>query len=371
MEAMGKLTGGIAHDYNNMLGVVLGYAEILESMSENNPELLKHINEITHAGERGVKLTKKLLSFSRLKSSVLHLISLNDILIDEQDMLEKTLTARIKLSYNLTDESCLVKIDSSDFEDAIVNICINAMHAIEGNGDLDFQTRVETLNQKDASILQIESGDYVLLSISDTGKGMDAATKEQIFEPFFSTKGELGTGLGLSQVYGFVNRCAGAITVYSEEGLGTNLTLYFPRFVDDKADKPSKNEQKNTPRDFNGTESILVVDDEISLITLTSNILGHYGYKVFCAESGKQALAILENENIDLVFSDVIMPEMDGFQLAKIIQEKYPDIKIQLASGFSDMRHEQIGDTTLHKSLLNKPYNSKSLLVKIRDLLDS
>ena len=161
MEAMGKLTGGIAHDYNNMLGVVLGYAELLQSMLGDKPELIKYVNEIMHAGERGAKLTKKLLSFSRQSISDLTVLNLNDVLKNLQDMLEKTLTARINLVFDLVDERCMVNIDNFEFEEAIVNMSINAMHAIDGNGSLTFQTRSEKLYEKDAKVLQLEAGDYI------------------------------------------------------------------------------------------------------------------------------------------------------------------------------------------------------------------
>ena len=354
-----------------MLGVVLGYAELLESMLGDEPELKKYVNEIMRAGERGANLTKKLLSFSRQRTSDLNVLSLNDILKNQRDMLEKTLTARIKLVFDLTDEICMVNIDNSEFEDAIINMSINAMYAIEGNGSLTFKTRIETLSQNDAEVLQVEATDYIVLSISDTGKGIDATVKEKIFEPFFTTKGELGTGLGLSQVYGFVRSCCGAIKVFSKVGTGTRLILYFPRYIENKTSINSLDEDTSLVNNLSGTEKILVVDDEFALRTLTSKILEQSGYKVICVESGKQALELLEKEPFDLIFSDVIMPEMDGFQLAEKVKVKYPSIKIQLTSGFSDGRQEGIKDQTLHKNLLNKPFETKSLLKKIRDLLDA
>lgn len=374
MQALGKLTGGIAHDYNNMLGVVLGYAELLESMLGDRPELIEFTNEITHSAERGVKLTNKLLSFSRQKSSDAEVLNLNDALQDERDMLEKTLTVRIKLNFDLVDNIWPVNIDSAELEDAVVNMCINSMHAIDEQGELTIQTRNEKLSATDAKALHVKSGDYVLLSITDTGHGMDEETKENIFEPFYSTKGDSGTGLGLSQVYGFVERSHGAIKVYSECGLGSRLTLYFPRYIEPEINGAENDftvdEKINSDTDLTGTETILIVDDEAGLRKITSKILKQHGYNVFSAESGRQALGILEKENIDVLFSDVIMPEMDGYQLAEIVRKKYPLIKIQLASGFSDERHNTADDDTLHKNLLNKPYHSQALLKKIRELLN-
>ena len=287
-------------------------------------------------------------------------------------MLEKTLTARIKLDFKLMEEDCIVELNQSELEDAIINLCINAMHAIDGNGELLLQTKKEFIDVVEASILQVEAGGYICLSIKDSGRGMDAETKEKIFEPFFTTKGDMGTGLGLSQVYGFVERGHGAIKVDSEEGVGTCLTLYFPSYEKEKVQE--KNEisldDNNKKNSFNGSETILVVDDEAGLKIMTSEILRNAGYNVFNAENGQAALDLIEKEKIDLLFSDVIMPEMDGFELAAIVQKKYPQIKIQLASGFDDERNSIMDDDTLHDNLLPKPYNSENLLRTIRALLD-
>ena len=283
-------------------------------------------------------------------------------------MLEKTLTARIQLMFNLADDLWPIWVDGGDLEDAIINISINAMHAIESNGQLTVRTYNEQVSAPDAELLDLDAGDYVVLSITDTGCGMDETTKEKIFDPFYSTKGEQGTGLGLSQVYGFVERSGGTIKVYSELGKGTRFVLYFPRYQE--SDRDEQSEQYQHVTDIRGNESILVVDDEPALLDLNCEALSQQNYNVFCAESAKQALDILEHESIDLLLSDVIMPEMDGYQLASIVQEKYPAIKIQLVSGFSDDRHLNRVDDSLHQTLLRKPLNSKKLLQRIRMLLD-
>jgi len=369
MDAVGKLTGGVAHDFNNILGVVLGYAGLLKNISSAEPDVSKYAEQIYHAGERGSKLTKKLLSFSRQKDSNDENHNLNTLLHNNHLLLEKTLTARIKLIFDLADDLWDVCIDDNDLEDAILNISINSMHAIDGNGTLTFQTRNEVVNQMDAKLLEMKEGDYVSLSISDSGSGMDKLTKDKIFDPFFSTKGEFGTGLGLSQVYGFVDRCRGAIKVYSELNHGTRIILYFPRAKSSQFEKPLAH--TNNINDVKGNETILVVDDEPALLDLTALILSQQGYQIFKAESAQQALEILKVETIDLLLSDVIMPDMDGYKLSTIVHEKYPHIKIQLASGFSDDRHLNMGhDTdTLHKDLLNKPFNSQTLFKRVRELL--
>ncbi|MES0326553.1 MAG: bacteriohemerythrin [Gammaproteobacteria bacterium] len=368
MDALGKLTGGIAHDYNNMLGVILGYSDVLEDALSEQPKLAKYAYEIHRAGERGVKLTKKLLAFSRQKISEADVLNLNMLLQNQQHMLEKTLTARIQLTFNLADDLWPIWVDSGDLEDAIINMSINAMHAMEGNGRLIIQTHNEQINALGTRLLGLNEGDYVTLSITDTGCGMDESTKEKIFDPFYSTKGEHGTGLGLSQVYGFVERSGGIIKVYSELDQGTRFTLYFPRYQESGRDEQLEQCQHVT--DIRGNESILVVDDEPALLDLNCEVLSQQNYNVFCAESAKQALDILEHESIDLLLSDVIMPEMDGYQLASIVREKYPAIKIQMVSGFSDDRHLKMVDDSLHENSLQKPLNSKILLQRIRTLLD-
>jgi len=221
----------------------------------------------------------------------------------------------------------------------------------------------------DAKRLGLEPGDYVLLTIADTGVGMDESTKEKIFEPFFTTKAEEGTGLGLSQVYGFIKRSLGTIKVTSELGLGTSLELYFPRHIECGIEEQSPKKQGNS--DFKGTETILIVDDEHTLLELTREVLIQQGYKVICAQNGKKALEILAAEPVNLLLTDVIMPEMDGYQLAKITQEKYPQVKIQLASGFGDNHHQKLVDPALRENMLNKPFSSITLLKKVRMLLDA
>lgn len=368
MDALGKLTGGIAHDYNNMLGIVLGYTELLETMVKDKPEILRYVQAVRHAGERGARLTAKLLSFSRPNTSNAKMLNINTVLLEERNMLEKTLTARIKLELQLSDALWPVCLNSSDLEDAIINLSINALHAMGGSGQLKITTNNMHLNQADAKLIQVKAGDYVLVSFSDTGCGMDKDIKEKIFEPFFSTKGDGGTGLGLSQVYGFVESNNGAIKVYSELGQGSRFILYFPRHRDHVArDEPAK---RNAQEVTIGNERILVVDDEPGLLDLTCEILNQKGYRTFSADNARQALAILEAEPIDLLLTDVIMPETSGYELAAIVAKKYPQIKIQMASGFNDDRHVNLVDKRLKLNLLYKPYSSQALFERIRELLD-
>ena len=368
MDALGQLTGGVAHDYNNMLGVVLGYASLLERALSDQPKLVKYAQTIHHAGKRSAKLTRKLLAFSRQKVSDAELLNINTLLHEQQHMLEKTLTARVKLLLDLAENLWPVWIDAGDLEDAILNLSINAMHAMEAGGQVTIQTSNEQVNKIDDHTLQLDEGDYVTISIIDTGCGMNEETKAKIFEPFFSTKGDKGTGLGLSQVYRFVEGSGGTVKVYSEPGQGTRFVLYFPRHRD--SGKDNKPGDDNDTADFSGNETILIVDDEPALLTLTSERLGQHGYNTLCAENGEQALSILEHESVDLLLTDVIMPDMDGYKLAANVQDKYPAVKIQLVSGFEGEYYVDMSDEILYQNLLRKPYESQTLMQSIRQLLD-
>lgn len=368
MDALGKLTGGIAHDYNNMLGVILGYSEILESSLSEQPDLAKFASQIYYAGTRGAELTRKLLSFSKGDTSSEDIVNINESLGQQQLILEKTLTARIKLHLELENSLWPVLIDGNDLDDAILNMSINAMHAINNNGVLTIKTYNVNVTEPIEASSTIEIGDYVALSITDSGSGMSSETLQNVFDPFFSTKGKDGTGLGLSQVYGFIERSHGAVNISSELGEGTQILLYFPRHIE-------LGEESDVTEVINdivvlGTETILLVDDEPALLSLNREVLLQQGYKVLTAESAPDALNLLKSNSIDLVISDVIMPEQDGYQLAKLIQKGYPDVKIQLVSGFSDQRHLNMDSDELYKNLLHKPLNSYDLLKRIRMLLD-
>lgn len=369
MDALGKLTGGIAHDYNNMLGVILGYAELIkDELADHNPRLLKFVNEIHHAGSRGAKLTRKLLSFSRNKAAEESAVNINSVLNDNRHMLEKTLTVRIALEFDMENDLWPVFIDENDLEDAILNMCINAMHAMPDGGKISLSTSNRHLNEREAVELKLQgSGDYVCLKICDTGCGISEDIISKIFDPFFSTKEEKGNGLGLSQVYGFMTRSSGNVNVESELNRGTCFELYFPRYIEQQSAMSEKNMQYKLRK---GTETILVVDDEPSLSELLDAMLTAQGYTVIPANSGDAALLVLENQSVDLVISDVLMPGMDGYQLAQKIRKKYPGMKIQLVSGFSDDLHKKNKDKELHKNLLHKPFDRQQLLFRVREMLD-
>lgn len=366
MDALGQLTGGIAHDYNNMLGVILGYAELLAAQLQEQPKLLKYVQQINHAGERGANLTRKLLSFSRLQPEQLESVNINQLINDSRDMLAKTLTSKINLSFKLFEKLRMVNLDPSAFEDMLLNLSINALHAMAEGGSLTFTTSNITLSEMDAKRISLKAGDYVNLTIEDTGCGMSAEIKSRIFEPFFSTKNVQGTGLGLPQVYGFIHSCGGTIDVYSEEGLGTRFVIYFPSEIN-KAATSSSN--KLAEKVLGGTETILVVDDESALCEFAQLILQEKGYKVLIATSGKQALELLEVNAVDVLLTDIIMPKMTGYELATKAYQLYPNLLILFASGFQDEQSLQKGKE-FKEPIISKPYNTDILLTRVRQFID-
>ena len=372
MEALGKLTGGIAHDFNNMLGIILGYADLLKRKSLDDKQLASYVEHISHAGERGAKLTKKLMSFTRKQNIEAEEINLNNLLRQQQDMLEKTLTVRIKLTLNLREDLWNIWLDSSDLEDAIINMSINAMHAMSGSHpapELIIKTDNSVITEDLTKETGLVPGEYVKLCLVDNGCGMTEETSKQIFDPFFSTKGNKGTGLGLSQVFGFLQRSGGGIIVNSSLEHGTHFTLYFPRFIGESNN--NLDDSMDELQNLKGSETILIVDDELALRDLAVQHLEGEGYRTLIADSGQSAIDMLNAEEVDLVLTDVIMPEMDGYQLFAKIKKSHPTVKVQLVSGFADEKNRGFADDDLQLNLIHKPYNRTVLLQRVRALLDS
>ncbi|MCW8935331.1 MAG: response regulator [Gammaproteobacteria bacterium] len=371
LDALGKLTGGIAHDFNNILGIILGYSDLLmENISSDDTQLQKYTQQISSAGERGRKITQKLLSFSRKRSSKQEVININQLLKDQQHVLEKALTISIDILLNLDANIWKIIVDKSELEDAILNMCINSMYAMPSGGTLKLQTNNESVSSEKAKQLNIKPGEYVKLTVDDNGAGMELDVVDKIFEPLFSTKGEQGTGLGMSQVYSFVKRSSGAISVHSEPGIGTQIRLYFPRNTSSEKDTDMSNGQSIT-QDYTGTETILLVDDEKPILELNAKLLEGQGYNVFQALNAEQALKIIPLEKPDLMLIDIVLPGMDGYELAAIVCDKYPDIKLQILTGYNDANTDTTSNAELYHDALKKPIQSIDLLRHIRGLLDS
>jgi len=365
LDALGQLSGGIAHDFNNMLNIMLGYTELIKQKDFDDSTLEKYIEQIEQAGARCTNLTRKLLGFSKSLPEPPSQCDINQALLQSQHILEKSLTARINIKFDLQNNIWPVLINTGEFQDSLINLGINSMHAMPDGGTLTLITANVPLESKDATQLGLPAGDHVKFSIIDTGCGMDEDTQSHIFDPFFTTKGEKGSGLGLSQVYGFVKRAGGIIKVDSDIKFGSRFDLYFPRLIHNVKSTTS-NANNSTYQTLNGHETVLVVDDELALRELSTEILVRHGYKVVCASNGEDALNILKSNNIDLVLSDIIMPGISGYQLHDKITKEYPDIKIQLVSGYNKNKSTKGGNI----DFLLKPFIAKDLLLKIRELLD-
>jgi PAS domain S-box-containing protein len=376
MESVGQLTGGIAHDFNNILGVIQGNLEILQR-SVSDDVALKRIEKALKGVGRGSDITKQLLAFSRKDDSSAILLSINNVIADIKGLITRSSTAAIKVETHFAIDLWPVTVDPGDLEDAILNLSLNARDAMPDGGALYIDTSNRIISKN--FVLhnpEAEVGEYVLISISDTGTGMPKEVREKMFEPFFTTKeSDKGTGLGLSMVYGFVNRSGGHIQVFSDVGYGTTINLYLPRSFEKPVIKTLPSNTDTVIPD--GEETILIVDDEVGLVDVSRNYLEELGYKTLVAYDGNQAQDVLsKNPNIDLLFSDVIMPNgMDGYQLALSAKKQYPHIKVLLTSGFTKEREKYINpenqdDVYLTSNLLNKPYNQIELATRIRQTLD-
>ncbi len=383
MEAVGQLTGGVAHDFNNILSIIMGNLELIEDELEEDPETLELAKSALRGAARGAEITRKLLRFSSNRVSGSKLISVNDFLFGIEDLLAKLLTASIHLENKLATNVWPVDIDPGDLEDAIVNLSLNARDAMPDGGSLTIETANRTLDENYLESSPTgKTGDWVMISISDTGCGMSEEVKDKVFEPFFTTKHEgQGTGLGLSMVYGFVQRSGGHIDIYSKSDVGTTINIYLPRAktskikdYQEKSDTLSFSENGVLPH---GDETLLVVDDELELASVVVATLQQLGYNTMVASSGLAAMELLaEHPEIDLIFSDVIMPgELDGYQLALQAKSTYPDLKFLMTSGFTkqtEATFKEGNEFTSHlvSNLLRKPYNRAELAQAVRIALD-
>ena len=370
LQALGRLTGGIAHDFNNILGIIIGYAELLQANLKDNEQLENYINQVLHAGDRGEKITHKLLSFSRQKTFEPSVFNVNEVLEQQLGMLQKTLTPGIQINLKLESDLGSIRVDRDDLENAILNISINAMHAMHNVGRFDIRTWNLQVPNGGPAGSDLEPGQYVCVSLTDNGCGMDEETLNHIFEPFFSTKGEAGTGLGMSQVFGFMQRSDGHINVESRPQQGSTITLYFPMqdAEPEQIEKPSSSSAFKDTEALNN-EAILVVDDEEPLRALMDEVLSEHGYRVFTAENADRALEILQQQHIDIMLTDVIMPGMNGYQLAMEVQRLYPQVKIQVISGYGENHFEGTVHQELHQNRLIKPVYASELLKRIRSLV--
>lgn len=376
MKAVGQLTGGIAHDFNNLLTIIYGNTRLLEALlSKPNPpaqECQGKVEVIQKAAKRGAELVSRLMLFSRQRELEPQIVNINRLIAEIEQLLRRTLGTFVEIELRLNEPMSNISVDPGQLEHAVINMAVNARDAMMDGGVLTITTQEIALGAERAEELRLKEGDYICLSIADTGLGMTEEVRSHIFEPFFTTK-EVGkgTGLGLSMVYDFTNQSGGAITVESERNKGTTFRLFFPVSRQVAAMKP-ENQNLRTQKIEGGHETVLVVDDEEDIRFLARAILEERGYHVIEAASGQEALDIAKTEKnkIDILFSDVTMPgEMNGLQAAARIQVLRPDIKLVFATGYLA---DSIPDMELVRRypLINKPYQPENLLQTIRKTLD-
>jgi CheY-like chemotaxis protein len=368
LEAIGKLTGGVAHDFNNMLTVITGTTETLVSRLRNQPDLVAVARLIDDAAERCAELVKHLLAFARKQPLRPHNVDINKAVLDVAKLLRPTLGQLIEIGTVLGKDVRPAHIDPSQLANAVINMAINARDAMPNGGKLLLETSNVVLDEAYAAANpDTQAGPYVMLAISDTGTGMTAEVRERVFEPFFTTK-EIGqgSGLGLSMVYGFVKQSGGHIRIYSEEGHGTTIRLYLP---------PARGAVEAIKADSEavsgGSEVILVVEDDPMVRTFVINQLTGLGYKTIAASDGRAAMAIVERgEPFDLLFTDVVMPGgLSGRNLADAIAKLRPGMKVLYTSGYTDnavVHHGRLDEGVL---LLTKPYRRPQLAKMVRQAL--
>jgi len=369
LEAVGHLTGGIAHDFNNLLTVILGNAEVLaESLTD--PEL-KPLAEMTlSAAERGAELTNRLLAFARRQPLNPKPRNANELVAAMQGLVRRTLPEGIDLEFNSDPDLGLIEIDAAELDSALLNLVVNARDAMRDEGKLVIETANAILDTDYAlRYPEVVPGDYVMLSVTDTGTGMDSVIAERAFEPFFTTKpvGK-GSGLGLSMVFGFTKQSGGHIEICSELGVGTQIKLYFPRLP---IDQTAENEPSLEPQPPRGTENILIVEDNDLVLRHLKRQLVLLGYRVKTAMSGPEAMDIMQaDDEVDLLLTDIVMPGgMNGTELADRARALRPSLKVLFTSGYTDNTIDRHGRLDPGVDLLRKPYTRLELSQKVREVL--
>ncbi|MBD3226031.1 MAG: PAS domain S-box protein [Caldithrix sp.] len=370
VESIGRLAGGVAHDFNNMLSVILGYGEILLGKLHSGDPLRENVKQIMHAGQRSASLTRQLLAFSRKQTLQPEVLNFNDVLRNLEKMLRRLIGEDIQLDLALAPDLAPVMADPGQIEQVVMNLSVNARDAMPQGGKLSIETANVELDQNYVERHpNVKPGNYVLLAVSDTGCGIDKAIISQIFDPFFTTKEKgKGTGLGLSTVYGIIKQSGGDIWVYSEPEQGTTFKIYLPQT---EKTQEAKKEDHPKKEHLGEGKHILVVEDEETVRPLLENMLKTLGYKVSLAANGGEALLLVEEKKIkpDLIISDVIMPEMSGSVLAERLRRTYPDLKVLFMSGYTDdaiVRHGVLDSDT---PFIQKPFTIKSLAEKINEVL--
>lgn len=369
MESVGRLAGGIAHDFNNVLTAILGYSYFLQGSFQPGDARLDDLGEIIKATNRAAALTQQLLAFSRRQVLAPRVLDLNSSVRNIEKMLRRLIGEDIEFATVLETELGRVKVDPGQIEQVLMNLAVNARDAMAGGGKLTLTTSNTEIGEPSAET-SLPPGRYVTLAVTDTGTGMDAATQARIFEPFFTTKDAgKGTGLGLSTVHGIVNQSGGGIVVRSSPGHGTTFQIYFPR-VDEPAQAPASGAASETS--VAGTETVLLVEDEATVREIARRALMGHGYTVLVAASSEEALRTAREHGggIHLVLTDLILPGIDGVELARRLHALAPGVKTLYMSGYTDRAGTRQNTPELDGAYLQKPFTLAVLMRKVRDMLD-
>lgn len=371
MEAIGQLAGGVAHDFNNLLTVISGFGEMLLTSERLDASLRDFVREIRRAGERAATLTRQLLAFSRKQMLQPQVMDLNILVEEAQKMLRRLIGEDIYLTASLDADLGAVKADPGQIEQVIMNLVVNARDAMPKGGHLTIETHnVDLDDGYTRNHVGAKPGRYVLLAVTDTGTGMSEEVKGHLFEPFFTTK-EVGkgTGLGLSTVYGIVKQSGGHIEVYSEPKRGTTFKIYLPR-VPRAGSVSAAVLPLPTPQ---GSETILLAEDEEGVRSLIRLALSSYGYNVIEGRHGEEAYEMFRRHpgGVDLLVTDVVMPRMSGRQLADLIHSAKPDIKVLFLSGYTDDAVVRHGLVEAGMPFLQKPFTPTMVVRKVREVLDA
>ena len=374
MDAVGRLAGGIAHDFNNILTAILGYSDLIIGQIDERQWMYKHLSEIRKAADLAASLTHQLLAFSRRQPLFPRVVNINDTVNNMEKMLQRVIGEHIQIHTQLKAEIGRLKADPSQLEQVLLNLCVNARDAMPKGGSITIQTADVPYFLDDLFLVsEMPAGEYVKLTVTDSGHGMSDEVKKHIFEPFFTTKEKgQGTGLGLATCYGIVKQSGGYIAVDSVVGVGTTFAIYLPR-VEETGEKSSiRKEVGNLP---GGTETVLYVEDEITVRSLTSHVLRRLGYTVLEAASGKQARDVVEGNSgseVDLLFSDVVLPDAGGRELADWFRERRTGrTKLLFTSGYVDERILEGHGLQVGTAFLQKPFTPADLAKKVREVLDS
>jgi signal transduction histidine kinase len=370
MEAVGRLAGGVAHDYNNMTNVIMGYTELALERTNKNDPLYADLQEINGAARRSMELTRQLLAFARCQAIAPKILDINQAVASMLKMLRRLIGEDVELVWCPGGQLWPIQIDPSQVDQILANLCVNARDAISGVGKVIIETGNAEFNDDYCSLHRgFIPGEFTQLTVSDDGVGMDPATLEKIFEPFFSTKTiGRGTGLGLATVYGIVKQNQGFINVYSEPERGTTFKIYFPRIIGKSVEILSDGA---TGIALGNSETVLLVEDEIAILRMVERLLKQLGYQVLAAQSPIEAIAMAERhpEKIDVLLTDVVMPELNGKDLANRLRNLFPGLRVLFMSGYTAniILHRGILDKDV--SMIQKPFSKKELSAKVREVL--